>query len=85
MRGPPVRSPPRLVPPLLTDPPRAAAAEAPASPSGALWHLPPAHSAAMAASSARPAALVTPALALLLMLCVGPGKGAMPGRRGEAR
>ena len=72
MRGPPVRSPPRLVPP------RAAAAEAPESPSCALR-------VAMAASSARPAALVMPALALLLLLCVGPGKGAMPGRRGEAR
>ncbi|XP_036728289.1 augurin [Balaenoptera musculus] len=66
MRGPPVRSPPRLVPPRLVDPPRAAAAEAPASPSCALR-------GAMAASSARPAALVMPALALLLLLCVGPG------------
>ncbi|XP_067560120.1 augurin [Pseudorca crassidens] len=64
MRGPPVRSPPRLVPPRLTLP----AQRQPRRP-----HLPPAHSAAMAASSARPAALVMPALALLLLLCVGPG------------
>ncbi|KAJ8787878.1 hypothetical protein J1605_005536 [Eschrichtius robustus] len=62
----PPGGPPSLVPPRLVDPPRAAAAEAPASPSCALR-------AAMAASSARPAALVMPALALLLLLCVGPG------------
>lgn len=39
-----------------------------------------ASAATMATSSARPAFLVMTALALLLLLCVGPGKGASPRR-----